>query len=345
MRRVFVLFPAVSGPTLAALGLILALALAAVPAHALEYPAMRLLVVYPGVVVDKDYNELGHQAARHAAEKLGIALEHAQRVAPQAAERLMDERIGQGVNVVWAHGGQFVPAVLEMAARHPAVAFIAEGETPLDPPPPNVHVIGREYHKGFYVLGALAARVTKTGVIGFVGGLPLPFASAQVNAARQAIAEHNPSAVLRHVHIGDFNDPVRSRQAAEVFISEGCDVILSGVNMGNYGIIEAVNEAPTPVFFTTIYTGKQGFSPGHFLTSDLFDFTGPLTEILARIKDGALSGFIPMRWGEGQARYTLFPVRNVPPDVDALIRSIARRIATGEIAVPYDPSPAADNVR
>lgn len=338
MNRVSALFPAV-------LALILSAALTAVPAHALEYSGMRLLVVYPGVVVDKDYNELGHQAALNASEKLGIALEHVQRVAPQAAARLMEERIAQGVNVVWAHGGQFVPAVLEVAARHRAVAFIAEGETPLDPPPPNVHVIGREYHKGFYVLGALAARVTKTGVIGFVGGLSLPFASAQVNAARQAIAVHNPAAQLRHVQIGDFNDPVRSRQAAEVFISEGCDVILSGVNMGNYGIIEAVNEAPSPVFFTTIYTGKQGFSPGRFLTSDLFDFTGPLMEILSRIKDGNLAGFIPMRWGEGLARYTLFPVRNVSLDVDAQIRDIARRIGTGEIAVPYDPSPVPDNGR
>jgi basic membrane protein A len=315
--------------------------LLASPAAALEYSGMRLVALYPGVVVDKDFNELGHQAARLAAERLGIAVEHVQRVAPQASWKLMEERILKGANVIWAHGGQFVPAVLDVAAKHPDVSFIAEGETPLDPPLPNVHLIGREYHKGFYVLGALAARVTKTGVVGFVGGQPLPFATAQVNAARKALAEFNPAAELRHVHIGDFNDPSRSRQAAEIFISEGCDVILSGVNMGNFGIIEAVNESPTPVFFTTLYASKQGFSPERFLTADLFDFTGPLLEILARIKDGVRLGFVPMPWGEGRARYTLFPVRNVPPEVDAQMRTIARKIGTGEITVTYDPVLAA----
>ena len=285
--------------------------------------------VFPGVVADKDFNELGHKALVNARERLGVGFSFAQKVSPDDAARVMRAQIEAGHNVIWGHGGQFLPAVLELCGLYPDVAFIAEAELPVAGVCPNVHVLGCEYHKGFYVLGALAARVTRTNVIGYIGGLHQPFSRAQVNAALSAIRSFNPKATLRHVNVGDFNDPMHARQAAQEFINEGCDVILSGVNLGNFGIIEAVNEASSPVFFTTVYTDKRAFSPKRFLTSDLFDFDGPLAGLLAGIANGEPGGFTAMRWGEGQPRYTLFPVANVPAEVDAEIRALAKAIEEG----------------
>ncbi|WP_243357673.1 BMP family ABC transporter substrate-binding protein [Fundidesulfovibrio terrae] len=321
------------------------LALACAPDWALAErdTPLRLGVVFPGVVADKDYNELGYQAVLKARDSLGIPVSFAQRVQPSEAAGAMLKLIADGNTVVWGHGGQFLPSILEICGQCPDTAFITEAELPVETPCKNVHVLGREYHKGFYVLGALAARITRTGLIGYIGGLHQPFSRAQINAAASAIKRYNPKAVLRHVTVGDFNDPMHSRQAAEEFILEGCDVILSGVNMGSFGIIDAVNDAERPVFFTTVYTSKAAFSPRRFLTSDLFDFTDPIREILGRIADGQPGRFVPMPWGEGRARYTLFPVANVPEEVNQEIKALARAIEDGSVQVPYDPDTVPEN--
>lgn len=297
---------------------------------------LRVGAVFPGVVADKDFNELGHKALVNARERLGVGFSFAQKVSPDDAARVMRAQIEGGHNVIWGHGGQFLPAVLELCGLYPDVAFIAEAELPVAGVCPNVHVLGREYHKGFYVLGALAARVTRTNVIGYIGGLHQPFSRAQVNAALSAIRAYNPQATLRHVNVGDFNDPMHARQAAQEFIEEGCDVILSGLNMGNFGVIEAVNDSSSRVFFTTVYASKEEFSPGSFLTADLFDFTEPLIQALSRTARGMPGGFAPMAWKEGGARYTLFPIANVPAEIDAQMRALARDIEEGRVTPPYD---------
>lgn len=297
---------------------------------------LRMGVLFPGVIVDKDFNELGYSAMIRVQEELGMSTCYRQRISPWDASRAIRELIADGCSVIWGHGGQYLEAILGMCAEFPDVAFIAEAEEPISNHFRNIHILGREYHKGFYVLGALAAKITKTGIIGYIGGMPQPFSRAQLNAALMAIKEYNPKATLKYVNVGDFNDPMHSRQAAEVFIQEGCDVILSGVNMGNFGIIEAVNNSTFPVKFATVYTSKLSFSKDRFLTSDMFDFTGPIQDIIKRINNGIKSGYVQMPWGEGKSRYTLFPISNVPQSVNDDIASVASKITTGEIIVPND---------
>ena len=67
--------------------------------------------------------------------------------------------------------------------------FIAEGDSNLENPPANLWFIDRNFHVGFYGIGALAARATKTGKIGYIGGVTLPFSYAEVHAIQQAIKD------------------------------------------------------------------------------------------------------------------------------------------------------------
>lgn len=301
------------------------------PAWAGEPPLIAAL--FPGLVVDKDFNEVGHVALVKAARTVGASCAWSERVTAATAVSVMRSHIQAGAKVLWGHGAQFLGAIQELSAQHQDVAFIGEADSPSIKGGPNVHILGREFHKGFYVLGALAAKVSTTGLISYIGGLPLP---VQVNAALAGAKTHGPQVRLHHVNLGDYNDPMRARQAAEVMITYGCDVILSGVNMGNFGIIEAVNQSPSPVLFTTLYTSKREFSPNRFLTSDLFDYSGPLVTILKRVAQGEPGGYLPMPWGEGLARYTQFPVNNVAPQIDQETRRIAKGIEDGSIIVPSD---------
>jgi basic membrane protein A len=235
--------------------------------------------------------------------------------------------------VIWVHGAQFNGAASAVGPDYPDVTFLIE----LDARPaelvPNFWYMERNYYTGFYVLGSLAALKTETGIIGFVGGLELPFLRGEVNAINQALRDLESDARLEYIFVGDFNDPVRARQATEGLIAQGADIIISAVNAGNFGVYTAVKEAPRPVFITTTYTDKFSQAPESFMTSEIFDFTIPVRRAVQAVLDGEPGGYQLMEYGQGKSRYTQLPIRNVSDEIAAQVADIAAKVENGEIVV------------
>jgi basic membrane protein A len=295
----------------------------------------KLAAIFPGTIQDADYNTLGYLAITHVKEVYGIPIAYSERVAVPDAERVIEEYIGLGYNIIWTHGAQFNTAALKKAQEHPDVIFIIETDGPLQNQPKNVWVMDRNFPTGFYVLGVIAGKSTKTGKIGYIGGLDLPFSKAEVNAALMGIKSVNPNAQLKFVWVGDFNDPVKTRSIAESLISEGVDFIMSSVNLGNYGLFEAVKAANTKVLVTVKYTDKSSFIPDNYVTSYIYDFGVALEHIIGKIiNENATSGYYKIEFGK--ACYIQFPLKNVSPDVEQAAKDAVNKILSGEIVVPFN---------
>ena len=293
----------------------------------------KLAVVFPGSIQDADYNTIGYVAMQSVEKSFGIKTAYSQKVAVPDVQRVLEEYISDGYNLIWAHGAQFNGSVLRIASKYPKVTFIIEGDAALKKQLPNVYMIGRDYFKGFYVLGVVASLKTKTNNIGYIGGLELPFTYGEMNAVYQAMQKYNPKAKLHYIYVGNFNDPLKTRQAAEALMGRGCDVLLSAVNLGNYGLYNAVKKAKKPVYFTGTYTTKKRYAPKHYLTSDLFNFIPPITKAINNINKGVRSGYFPMEFGEEKGRFVEFPVDNVSEKINNQAKEIALKIVSGEIKV------------
>ena len=296
----------------------------------------KLAAIFPGSIQDADYNTIGYLALKDMESKYGIQTAYTERVAVPDSERIMKEYISLGYNIIWAHGGQFLSQVLKLAKEYPDVIFIAEADSPLKEQPDNVWVIDRNFHTGFYVLGVIAALSTKTGKIGYIGGLELPFSKAEVNAVMEAIRKYNPEAQLIYVWVGDFNDPVKTRSLAESLIAQDVDFILSSVNLGNFGLFEAVKNAGKKVLVTVKYTDKSSFIPDSFVTSYIYNFSAALDYILSKvINEGQTGGYYKMEFGK--ACYILLPLKNVPERVEAQARQVIDDIIQGRLTIEFNP--------
>jgi basic membrane protein A len=287
----------------------------------------KLAMIMPGAIQDADFNALGYVALQELAKAYDLEFAFSEAVPVADAERITREYITAGYEIVAYHGGQYPTIMAKLAAQFPKVTFIQESGGRLPTTPPNAWVLARKYYQGFYALGALAAMVTKTNKIGFVGGVRLPDVISSTNAVQQAIKEYNPKAQLVWNHIGDFNDPVKARQSAEAQIAAGADFIVVWVNQGVFGIVEAAKAAPKPVLLTTFYTEKWDMAPKLFTVSLLFDFTKPYKDIVGRILKGERTGYYEMRPGSGME---LSEIRNVPPDVANKVRALFKEIVGGK---------------
>jgi len=298
-----------------------------------EKPTLKIAAIFIGVIEDGDWNTLGYIGLQEAGKAYNLETTYSQKVAVSDAEGVMREYIASGYNVIFADSAEYAVPALKIADEFPDVTFITYAEEEPTDAKPNVWYINRNYFTGAYVLGSLAALTTKTGKIGFIGALDLPFLRGQINAIKQALKDQGSKAQFSYVFVGDFDDPVKAKQAAQSFISKGTDVLINVVNLGIYGIFAAVKDASFPVYVTAMYSDKGASVPDNYLAADLFDFTPILKSVVGEIVNGKKGGYMLMKYGEGESRYIQLPIQNVSEEVNNKVKQIAEDVASGKIKV------------
>lgn len=333
-KQLLALMAIVSVLSLVAVGCVVPTPPATAPAETEEY---KLAVILPGVTTDADYNTLGYLGGLAVQKDLGIEMAYSESVAVPDVERVMREYIDNRYNIIFTHGSQFISQTQDLATQFPDVYFIGEGDAPVEDAPDNMWVIDRNFHIPFYAIGATAAKQTQTGKIGYIGGLTLPFSYAEVHAIEQAIDDLGLDVELKPVWAGDFNDPTKARELADAMIAEDVDVIMGSLNLGMFGLFEAVKSAPDPVLATAKYVDKANFAPDNYITAALYDWEKPLKDIVQKIMDGETGGYYPLGFETGVA--IQLPLQNVPEELSGEIEQIVADIQSGEIEVVKDITP------
>ncbi|MFQ6170903.1 BMP family protein [Oryzobacter sp. R7] len=296
---------------------------------------VKISAIFSGPTNDADYNALGLQALK-AAEQGGAEISFTEKVAVPDIEARLNEAVGDGADVVWTHGSQFYEATAKVAEANPDVAFIGEFDgTPKDQPA-NVWTIDRQFHIGFYGMGVFASKLSKTGTVGYVGGLGLPFSMAEVHAMEQAVKDTGAATTIKPVWTGDFNDAAKAQQFATQLIGSGADVIVGSLNQGSTGTFQAFEGKPEGSGWVTAkYTDKSSAAGPHYAGSLEYDFTKPLADVLAKIKAGTTTGRFALGFDTG-VRIQVSDA--VPADVKAAVDEAVAKVKSGEVEVKLDTS-------
>jgi basic membrane protein A and related proteins len=292
----------------------------------------KMAALFPGVITDADYNTLGYLGLTEVKATLGVETAYSESVAVPDIDRAMREYVDQGYNIIWTHGSQFLNQTIDLAKQMPNVVFISEGDSEVKDTPANFWMIDRNFHLGYYAIGAIAAKSTKSGKIGYIGGQTLPFSYAEVHAMQQAIKDLGAKVELKTVWTGDFNDPTKGRQYADAMIADGVDVIVCSLNLGIFGVFEAAKaKGEGNVLVTAKYIDKTNFAPKNYITSLIYDFKGPMTDIVKRIQKGDKGAYYPLGFATGVA--VQMPLLNVSKDIQPDIQKLVDDVKSGKITV------------
>ncbi|MGA4670729.1 BMP family protein [Propionibacteriaceae bacterium Y1923] len=297
---------------------------------------IRIAGVFSGAVTDADYNALGWVALDEAAKKYDAHTSFSENVEVPDVERVMREYVADGYTIVWSHGSQYYQQTLKLALEFPEVSFIGEFDAEPEDLPDNLWVIDRNFHNAFYPIGVLAGALTKQGKIGYVGGLSLPFSYSEVHAVQQALTDTGSSAQLTSVWTGNFNDPTKAQQITRQMSDQGNDVIIGSMNMGMVGVFQAAKQDDREQWIVGKYTDKSQFSPEDAGASVVYDFVGPLDDIVGDILAGQRTGYLPLGFDTGVE--IVMPDR-VPAEVRAKVDQAVADIISGKIVVVKDTTP------
>ena len=302
-----------------------------------EEVTYRLAAIFPGTVTDADYNTLGHIGITAVHDDLGVDIAFSETVAVPDVDRVMREYIDDGFNIIFTHGGQFLNQTRELAAEFPDVAFIAEADGEIADAPANLWVMVRNMEIGAYGAGAVAAKLSQTGKIGYITGLTLPFSYAEAHAIEQAIDDLGLDVQVTPVWAGDFNDPGKARELAETLISDGNDVLVSSLNLGTLGVFEAAKNADSQILVIAKYTDKSEFAPDNYVTSALYDFARPLTDMVQNIMNGETGGNYHLGFDTGIGLQ--LPLQNAGDEVNGEIEALLEEMIAGDVVVAKNTEP------
>jgi basic membrane protein A len=296
---------------------------------------VRVAAIFSGPTTDADYNALGLQALEQL-KSGGAEIAYSESVPVPDIERVLQEYVADGFNVVWTHGSQFYEATAKIAEQNPDVNFIGEFDGQPEGQPENVWVIDRNFHTVFYPLGALAAELTETGKVAYLGGLSLPFSYSEVHALEQAIEDSGKDVTVNAVWSGDFNDTVKAQQLTSQLLSNGNDVVVSSLNLGVVGSFKAINQTPEGKTWLTVkYTDKSQNGPEHYAATAKYDFTQPLQEVVDSIAAGETTGHYLIEFGKGAS---VEVGDNVPEEAKAAAEQAVEGVGDGSIEVELDQS-------
>ncbi|MEN8039888.1 MAG: BMP family protein [Actinomycetota bacterium] len=170
-------------------------------------------------------------------------------------------------------------AVRRVAAAYPDIAFVfGSGGGPADP---NFSVFDNWIHEPAYLAGMLAGGLTTSGVVGVVGGHPVPEVNRITNAFVAGAQSTNESVEVKVTFINSWFDPAAAKEAALAQIDAGADVLYAE----RFGVIEAAQEKGAFSFGNM--SDQQELAPESVVSSVVWDMAPTVAYVIDQVAAGA----------------------------------------------------------
>jgi basic membrane protein A len=264
----------------------------AAPAVASPAPKpFRVALIMPSAYNDVAFSQSMYNALKAVQSEMGEAnfeLKYSENMfnVPDAAAAIRDYA-SQGFDLVIAHGSQYGASIQEVAKDFPKVAF-AWGTDVNTFGLPNVFAYTAAAEEGCYVNGVVAAKLTKAKKVGVTGPVEVGDAKTCIDGFTQGVAATDPNVQVSKTWTGSFSDVAKMTEAAKAHITAGADV-LTGSSQSVVGSIGAAKDAGNVLWFGT-QSDQSSLATNLVVASQVYDWTGILKDMIAKIKSGTLGG-------------------------------------------------------
>ncbi len=252
----------------------------------------RVAVVFPSTITDASFSQSMYEALlliqkdMGGKDKMEIAYSENMFNVPDASAAIRDYA-SKGYDLVIAHGSQYGTSLQQIAPDFPETSF-AWG-TSLDTFQAdninNVFAYQAQAEQGGYVLGTIAALMSKTGVLGVSGPVEAGDAKLYVDGFKAGAEAAKPDVVVNVSYTGSFSDVSLMAAAAETHISAGADM-LTGSSQSVVGAVGVAKDKGAYWFGTQ--WDQTSLAPETVLASQVYDWTGIVKDMIASREAGVL---------------------------------------------------------
>jgi len=249
--------------------LILGIVAAAATGFAAHAADIKPAVIYDmGGKNDKSFNEAAYSGAEKFKKDTGIEYREFEIQNDAQREQAMRRFAQDGNSPIVAIGFSQAAALEKVAKEFPDVKF---GIVDMVVDLPNVRSIVFNEHEGSYLVGVMAALASKTGKVGFIGGMDIPLIRKFACGYKGGVLATKADAEVFENMTGTtpeaWNDPVKGGELAKSQFDRGADVVYHAAGGTGVGVLQAAADADK--LGIGVDSNQNGMQPGHVLTSML----------------------------------------------------------------------------
>ena len=297
-------------------------------------PTAQLIVagIHVGSIKDAGYNEAQHDGLVYLKNHVsGVMLLEAENI-PEGpgVETVMQNMITAGARLIFPQSFGYQDFALNVAGKNPSVVF----EHPAGyKSAPNFGTYWAASTPINYALGAAAAKMSKTGKLGFVGAMPIPTVIATANAFQLGALSVNPKIRTTVIFNGSWSDPGKEAAAVNTMADKGIDVVASLVDSP----ITVVKTAEQRHIWAIGYHSKAAakFAPKYWLSGVDFNWGPMFVQMAQKVINETWK---PQQWvapvSMGVAKLAPFG-KNVTPAAKTAATDTVKLFATGKLKSPF----------
>ena len=289
---------------------------------------------------DKSFNDAAYDGLARAARELGVGFELAEPLGAEDREGALRLFAAQGFDLVIGVGYIFSRDIGEVAADFPTIKFACVDYAPgAKAMPSNLVGLGFREEEGSFLVGAAAGMLTKTGKVGFVGGMSIPLILKFQLGYEAGVRATCPTCAVGVAYAGStgeaFRDPAKGKAIAASQIGAGADVLFHAAGLTGNGMFEAARERGARAI--GVDRDQADEAPGVVVTSMVKRVDVAVFEAVRAATEGKFQGGL-RSFGLREAGVDWVHegphAAALPADVVARVEALRAEIASGRVEVP-----------
>lgn len=298
---------------------------------ALAEPA---LIFDLGGKFDKSFNEAAFRGAERWAQETGGKFREIELQSEAQREQALRRFAEAGANPIVTMGFAMADPLTTVAPDYPDTKFVVIDVTWIEGA--NIRQIGFAEHEGSYLVGMLAEMASKSGTVGFIGGMDVPLIRQFGCGYAQGVKAANPDAKVIANMTGTtaaaWNDPVKGSELAKAQISQGADVIYAAAGGTGVGVLQTA--ADEGILSIGVDSNQNYLHPGQVLTSMLKRVDVAVYDAM-KAGENVETGVFVLGLAEDGVGYALDEYNSdlITPEMKAAVDEARAKIISGELKV------------
>ena len=226
-------------------------------------------VIYDlGGKFDNSFNEAAYNGAEQWKKETGGTYHDLEIQAEAQREQAVRKFAQAGYSPIVVTGFSFADTLNKVAPDFPNIHFV-QIDSVVDQP--NVQSVVYKSNDASYLAGVLAAKTSKTGKVGFVGGMDIPLIHAFFCGYKEGFMATNKDGRVFENYTGTttaaWNDPTTAGELAKADFDKGADIVYAAAGASGLGVIQAAKDAGK--MSIGVDSNQNYIAPGSVLTSVL----------------------------------------------------------------------------
>lgn len=248
--------------------------------------AFRVALLTPGPITDQAWNSSAYKGLERIRDSIDAEISHIQTKTPAEFEENFRQYGAKGYSLVIGHGFEFQDAAQRVGPEYPQTTYLTTGGTGVGP---NIAALSFAFDEPSYLAGMAAASISRTGVLGTIGGTELPPVTASFKAFADGARAVRPDITVLGAFIGNWDDAGAGKEQALAQIARRADVIFQNADAAGLGVFQAVRESPG-VWIVGSNADQNAVAPEVTLGSVVIDLPHAFLLIAREVRSGT---FVP----------------------------------------------------